>query len=241
MNTYIAIDYGEMSRRAADLIIERIKQKPDSLVCLAAGNTPLGTFSCLKEAVREGRVSFEQCRFVSLDEWVGLGPLDEGSCRETLNRHFFEPCGIPERHIHFFNGMAQDLNAECKAMDDFIRARGQLDLLLLGVGMNGHLGFNEPGVDFELYSHVTDLDSVTKQVSVKYFSERKNVQKGITLGIRHLMEADTVILIASGDMKAEIMMKALRHEVTEEVPVTVLRRHPNVHVCMDEAAAAFVR
>lgn len=241
MKTYIARDYSEMSLRAADLIIQQVRQKPDSLLCFAAGNTPLGTFSCLVKAVQSGSIRFDQCRFISLDEWVGLGASDEGSCRHTLDRHFFEPCGIKQSNIHFFNGTCADLNAECKAMDEFIGANGTIDLLLLGVGMNGHLGFNEPNVDFECYSHVTDLDSITKQVSVKYFTEQKNVQKGITLGIKHLMQAGTVILIADGDKKANIMNQALHHEVTNEIPVTVLQRHPNVHVCMDEAAAAFIR
>lgn len=241
MNVHIARNYNEMSQQAAELIIRQVSRKPDSLLCFAAGNTPLGTFSCLAEAVHDGRISFERCRFISLDEWVGLGASDEGSCRQTLDRHLFEPCGIQEQNLHFFNGLGDDLEAECKAMDEFIGAHGTIDLLLLGVGMNGHLGFNEPHVDFDRYSHVTELDSVTKQVSVKYFTEQKNVQKGITLGIKHLMEASEVILIADGDKKAEIMRKALQHEVTNEVPVTVLQRHPNVHICMDEAAAAFVR
>ncbi|MFB5676185.1 glucosamine-6-phosphate deaminase [Paenibacillus terreus] len=241
MKTHIARNYLEMSEQAAELIIHQIRQKPESLVCFAAGTTPLGTLSCLVKAVHDGRISFEQCRFISLDEWVGLGASDEGSCRQTLDSHFFEPCGIQEQNIHFFNGTSNDLEAECKAMDDFIQAHGRIDLLLLGVGVNGHLGFNEPHVDVELYSHVTDLAPVTKQVSVKYFQEQKNVQKGITLGIKHLMQASTVILIADGDKKAEIMRKALHHEISSEVPVTVLRQHPNVYVCLDEAAAALVR
>ncbi|QMV44029.1 glucosamine-6-phosphate deaminase [Cohnella cholangitidis] len=240
MKTHIARNYLEMSSQAAELIINQVRENPNSLVCFAAGNTPLGTFSCLVEAFHGGRINFDQCRFISLDEWVGLGASDEGSCRQTLDRHFFEPCGIKKENIHFFNGTSDELEAECKAMDDLIVAHGTIDLLLLGVGINGHLGFNEPHVDLEQYSHVTDLDSVTKQVSVKYFTERKNVQKGITLGIKHLIQASMVILIADGEKKADIMRKALRHEVTNEVPVTVMQRHPNVHVCMDESAAAFV-
>ncbi|MBB6734623.1 6-phosphogluconolactonase [Cohnella zeiphila] len=241
MKTHISHDYQEMSLQAAELILHNVKRKPDSLICFAAGNTPLGTFSCLVEAVHGGRASFDRCRFISLDEWVGLSGADEGSCRQTLNRHFFEPCGIPEKNIHFFNAISGDLEAECRAMDDLIEAHGAIDLLLLGVGMNGHLGFNEPGADFERGSYVTDLDPVTKQVSVKYFPEQKDVQKGITLGIKHLLQARTVILVADGDKKADVMRQALQREVTNEVPVTVLQRHPDVHVCMDEAAAKFIR
>ncbi len=230
-----------MSQQAAELIIRQVKQKPNSLLCFAAGNTPLGTFSSLVEAVHEGRINFDQCKFISLDEWVGLGASDEGSCRQTLDHYLFERCGIKEHQIHFFNGTSDDLDSECQAMDDFIRSHGTIDLLLLGVGMNGHLGFNEPYADFEGVSHVAELDSITKQVSVKYFPGQQDVQKGITLGIKHLMQAEMVILIADGDKKADIIKTALQHEITNEVPVTVLQRHPNVYVYMDEAAAAFIR
>jgi glucosamine-6-phosphate deaminase len=240
MKTYITRDYREMSLQAAELIIHKIKQKPDSLVCFAAGNTPIGTFSCLVEAMRQGKVSFDQCRFISLDEWVGLDGADEGSCKQTLHQHFFKPCGIEEKNIHFFNGISGDLETECRLMDELIRAHGTIDLLLLGVGMNGHLGFNEPNVSFDLNSHVTNLDSVTKQVSVKYFQDQKDLQQGITLGIKQLLEADMVIVIADGAKKADIMRKALHNEVTNQVPVTVLQRHPNLHICLDEAAATLI-
>lgn len=240
MNLHVGRDYKEMSRQAADLIIQYVNRKPDSLVCLAAGNTPIGTFSCLVEAVGKGEVSFDRCRFISLDEWVGLNGGDEGSCRQTLDVHFFGPCGIREENVHFFDGASNDLAEECARMDRFIGSHGTIDLLLLGVGMNGHLGFNEPGVSFDLPSHVIELDSVTKQVSSKYFGEQKDLQRGITLGIKHLMQADFVIVVADGEKKADIMRQAAHREVTNEVPVTVLRRHPNAHYCLDEAAAALI-
>jgi glucosamine-6-phosphate deaminase len=237
MKIYVSRDYQEMSLQAADLITDYVRQKPNSLISFAAGNTPLGTFSRLVEAVRQGKVSFAQCRFVSLDEWVGLNGTDAGSCRQTLDDHFFKPVGIDPRNIHFFDGKCGDPEAECRSMDEFIFAHGQIDFMLLGVGMNGHLGFNEPGVSFDLYSHVTDLDPVTKQVSSKYFQEQKDLQQGITLGIKHIMEADTVIAIADGAKKADIMKAAFRNEVSDQVPASILQRHPNFSLCLDEAAA----
>lgn len=240
MKTYVKHDYDEMSRQAAELIIQSINLKPDSLVCLAAGNTPLGTFACLVEAWRLGKVNFDQCHFISLDEWVGLDGSDEGSCRQTLDEHFFRICGIKEANIHFFNGKSENLQAECDKMDARIQANGSIDVLLLGVGMNGHLGFNEPNISFDLYTHVIDLDAVTKQVSAKYFTEQRDVQQGITLGIKHLLEAEIVIVVADGMKKAEIMRKAMHNEITNEIPVTVLQGHPNLHVCLDEAAASLI-
>ncbi|MFD0695914.1 glucosamine-6-phosphate deaminase [Paenibacillus sp. GCM10027628] len=241
MKTYVNRDYEEMSRQAAELIIQSINNKPNSLVCLAAGNTPLGTFAFLVEAWRRGKVNFDQCHFISLDEWVGLGSADEGSCRQTLDEHFFKLCGIQEENIHFFNGKSDDLQAECSKMDARIQAHAAIDVLLLGVGMNGHLGFNEPNISFDMYTHVIDLDAITKQVSAKYFTEQRDVQKGITLGIKHLMEAEIVIVVADGAKKADIMRKALSYEITNEIPVTVLQGHPNLHVCLDEAAASFIK
>ncbi|MFC5448528.1 glucosamine-6-phosphate deaminase [Paenibacillus aestuarii] len=241
MNLYVDNNYDEMSRRTAEMIIQLMKKKPDSLVCMAAGNTPLGTFTHLVKAVQKGEVNVEACHFISLDEWVGLDGTDEGSCRQTLDAHFFKPCGIDEQRIHFFDAKRANLQAECEKMDALIQSHGHIDVLLLGVGMNGHLGFNEPGAGFDTYTHVVELDAVTKQVSAKYFTEPREVQMGITLGIKHMLEAETVILIADGLKKADIMQKALHGEVTNEVPVTVLQQHPNVHVCLDAAAASLLK
>lgn len=240
MKTYIKRNYDKMSRQAAELIMDHLNRKPNSLVCFAAGNTPLGTFAHLAETFRLGKVSFQQCKFISLDEWVGMDGSDKGSCRQTLDEHFFKPCGIHETNIHFFDGKSENLQAECEIIDELIWANGRIDLLLLGVGMNGHLGFNEPNISFELNTHVIDLDTVTKQVSAKYFSEQRDVQRGITLGIKHLLEADAVIVVAAGTKKADIMRKALRDEVTNQVPASVLQLHTNLHVCLDEAAASLL-
>jgi glucosamine-6-phosphate deaminase len=237
VNTFVDRNYDEMSSRAASLIADYVKRKPDGLLCFAAGNTPLGAYTLLVEAVRSGKVSFERCRFVSLDEWVGLSGEDEGSCRQTLDDRFFKPLRIDEANIHFFKGKSEDLGAECKSMDAFVSINGNIDLMVLGIGMNGHLGFNEPGASTSLYSHITDLAPVTQQVSVKYFSEKKDLQQGITLGIRHIMEADTVIVLADGAKKADIIKAAFGREVSDLVPASILQRHPNVSLLLDEAAA----
>jgi glucosamine-6-phosphate isomerase len=237
MRTFVARDYLEMSSQAADLIVDYVKHNPKALICFAAGNTPLGTFSYLVKLVGSGKVSFDQCRFVSLDEWVGLGSEDEGSCRQTLDEHLFKPVGIDSQNIHFFNGKSEDLEGECMRMDAFISDIGHIDLMLLGVGMNGHLGFNEPGARVDLYSHVADLDPVTKQVSAKYFTHKKELSQGITLGTGHIMKSDAVIVLADGAKKADIMKTAFGEGVTEQVPASILQRHPNVCLCLDEAAA----
>ncbi|QJD86202.1 glucosamine-6-phosphate deaminase [Cohnella herbarum] len=239
MNIHVYPNDLEASAKAAGLIIEQVRNKPDSLFSLAAGSTPLKTFSLLVEAVRQGKADFDQCRFASLDEWVGLDGSVQGSCRQTMNDHFFRLVGILDKNIRFFDGKSEDLTRECADMDSFIEGNGRIDMLLLGIGLNGHLGFNEPGVNPDLYSHVTELDPITKQVSVKYFDPPQAVASGITLGLRHVMEARTVILLASGSHKAEIVRSAFHDQgsPTERIPASLLREHPNFHLCLDQSAA----
>jgi glucosamine-6-phosphate deaminase len=238
MKILIHDDYAKMSARAAQLIIEFVSHKPESLLCFAAGNSPLGTFASLVEASRQGLVDFSRCRFVSLDEWVGLDGQKEGSCRKTLHDHFFNPLSIGIDQIHFFDGLSEDLPLECRWMDEFIASHGGIDLFLLGVGMNGHLGFNEPGIDLDLYSHVIDLDPVTTAVSVKYFNGAKPFDQGITLGVKYIMEADQVIVVADGAGKADIIASCFQGEITKQIPASILRHHDNLHVCLDAQAAA---
>lgn len=239
MNIHVYPNDLEASAKTAGLIIEQVRNKPDSLLSLAAGATPLKTFSLLVEAVRQGRANFDQCRFASLDEWVGLNGSVHGSCRQTMNDHFFRLVGVLEKNIRFFDGKSADLARECADMDSFINGNGRIDMLLLGIGLNGHLGFNEPGVDPDLYSHVTELDPITRQVSVKYFDPPQAVASGITLGLRHVMEAGTVILLANGSHKAEIVRSAFHVHggSTDQIPASLLRNHPNFHLCLDQAAA----
>lgn len=232
-------NYNEMSMKAAEIIIDIVKRKPDALLCFAAGSTPLGTFGHLVEAGKQGKVNFDKCVFVSLDEWVGLSRDVEGSCKQTLYDHFFDPLSIRQDQIVFFDGMNPDLTEECEKMDKYIQTHGPIDLFLLGIGMNGHLGFNEPGVDFDLYSHVINLDPVTKQVSSKYFQTNMELTQGITLGIRYIMEARTVLLIANGSNKAEILQQSFTGPVTNEVPASILQNHPKLIVCIDELADKF--
>ncbi|MCD9022854.1 glucosamine-6-phosphate deaminase [Cohnella silvisoli] len=240
MKINIARNYEDMSRMAAEHIINTVNRKPNALISLPGGSTPLGTFRYLIEASKQNRVSFAQCRFISLDEWVGLGGEDEGSCRMTLDLHFFEPLNISENQIHFYDGLSQDLMGECDKMDFFIKEHGPIDLIALGVGLNGHLGFNEPGSRMDAYSHVVELDEVTRAVSVKYFSEQKNLNHGITLGMKHIMETIDVLLLADGDKKAEIVKATVLGESNDQVPSSLLQRHGQVELFLDERAASLL-
>ncbi len=230
-----------MSRAAADLIIQQVKNKPDSLLCFPSGDSPAGVFKYLIADALEGKVDFSQCYFVGLDEWVGMGKEDEGSCTNFLYEHFFTPMHIKPDRLMFFDARAADLDAACMAMDDFIKAHGPLDIMLVGIGMNGHIGLNEPGTDFNLYAHHAPLAPVTISVGQKYFKQQTPLHEGITLGLKYLQEAKTPVLIAAGVKKAGIIVQALKGEINDQLPASIFQILPSAVVILDEGAASGLR
>ncbi len=230
-------DYTALSAHAAQHIAGIVRQKPAAVLCLASGDTPAGTYRLLAQQVRAGDVDLSQCQFIGLDEWVGFGPDDVGSCAYFLYRDLFGPAQIRADQITYFNAKADDLQAECQRVDAVIKAFGGLDLLLVGVGVNGHIALNEPGTSFRLHSHVVTLAESTKEVGQKYFTQQTPLDRGITLGLQHLTEAREVILMASGARKAEIMAEALHGPVTEQCPASILQTHSAAHVWLDAEAA----
>ncbi|WHY85945.1 glucosamine-6-phosphate deaminase [Neobacillus novalis] len=232
----VASDYEGLSKLAAETIIEQVKKKPDSLLCLAAGSTPTGTLNYLAEAAKRNEVDFSNCYIVGLDEFVGLSWEDEGSCYRYVNEFFFEPLNISKDRIHFFKAQVDDLEKECDETDRYIQEHGGIDVLLLGVGVNGHLGLNEPNVSLNLNSHVIELEATTKKVGQKYFSEAKKLEKGITIGLKQVLESKTVVVIANGPLKKEAMAALLKGSVDEKYPVSCLNLHENCFVYVDKEA-----
>ena len=227
-----------MSRAAADLVIEQVKRKPNSLICFPSGDSPAGMFKYLVADAQEGEIDFSQCYFVGLDEWVGMGKDEDGSCTNFLYGHFFTPLQIKPDKVNFFNAKADDLDASCKAMDDFISQHGPLDIMIVGIGMNGHIGLNEPGTNFNLYAHHSPLDRVTISVGQKYFKQQTTLNKGITLGLKYLQEAKIPVLIASDNKKAGIIVQALQGEVNNQLPASIFQMLPSAVVILDDAAAS---
>ncbi len=227
-----------MSRATADLILEQVKRRPNSLLCFPSGDSPAGVFKCLIADAQAGKVDFSQCYFVGLDEWVGMDKDDDGSCTNFLYGHFFTPMQIKPDQVKFFDAKAANLDAACSAMDDFIKLHGPLDIMLVGIGMNGHIGLNEPGTDFNLYAHHAPLAPTTKTVGQKYFKQQTVLTEGITLGLKHLQEAKIPMLIAAGSKKAEIIAKALKGEITNQIPASIFQTLPSAVVLLDEEAAA---
>jgi glucosamine-6-phosphate deaminase len=231
-------NYDEMSRAAADLIVEQVNRKPNSLLCFPSGDTPAGVFKYLIADAHAGRVDFSKCYFVGLDEWVGMGKDDEGSCTNFLYESFFTPMQIKADMMLFFDARAADLDAACKTMNDFIKDKGPLDVMMVGIGMNGHIGLNEPGTNFNLYAHHAPLDAVTIQVGQKYFKQNTPLHGGISLGLKYLQEAKMPLLIASGINKAAIIAQALEGEVTEKLPASIFQTLSSAYVLLGDDAAS---
>ena len=234
MTIHKYFDYEELSAETANIIIGVLKKKPDALICIASGDTPLGVCKFLSKSDPK---FFEKCTFVGLDEWVGMDENEEGSCKFGIYEYLLKPLNIPTERIKYFNAKAADLDSECDKINEFITSHGGLDVMLVGVGMNGHIALNEPNTSFETYAHVSDLEEITISVGQKYFKKPTILTKGITLGLKHLQEAKLPILIANGTKKSSVIKKALTEEITEAFPASIIQKIPQSLVVLDQEAA----
>jgi len=238
MKIFVADTYEDMSKQAAEDVIRMMQSYNKPLICVASGNSPAGLYKEIVERVSKKQLDISNWLFVGLDEWVGLNGKDEGSCHYHLNQQLFLPLQAANDKICFFDGRANDLEAECQEIENFIHEHNGIDVAILGLGMNGHIGMNEPGTLPQLRSHITDLDSTTQQVGQKYFKKQQKLTQGITLGLATLMEARHIILIVSGKHKAEITRKIIEDGISEQLPATLLRNHPALKIYLDKESAS---
>ncbi len=238
MATKIFTDNNALSDYLAEQMVELILRKPNALICFASGNSPKTTAAFFVQKVKEREIDLSRFRFIGLDEWVGVPADVAGSCHHDFKNWFFDPLGIKETQFHLFNGMSSNLDEECIKMDQHIEAHGGIDLMVVGIGMNGHIGFNEPGSNFDAKSHVVLLDEITSSVGQKYFAKPMSLKHGITLGFHHLLSTKEVYLIANGNAKAEVIQKAVEGEITTSFPASVMQMHKNGAILVDEAAAS---
>ena len=227
-------NYETLSEATANLIIDVLKRKPTALICIASGDTPFGVCKYLAQSDKN---LFEECTFVGLDEWVGMDENIEGSCKYGIYQNLLIPLNFPSERIKYFDAKAKDLVLECYKINEFIASRGGLDVMLVGVGMNGHIALNEPNTPFDIYAHVSDLEEITKSVGQKYFTKDTVLTQGITLGLAHLQEAKLPILIANGGRKAEVINKALGSEISEQFPASIFQKLERSIVMLDIDAA----
>ncbi|UWP57902.1 glucosamine-6-phosphate deaminase [Ruminococcus gauvreauii] len=240
MNVVVCKNYEEMSQKAAELAAESIRENPSALVSFPGGDTPLGMIQAFTDLVNSGKVDISGAHYVSLDEWVGMSQSDKGSCGCFNRTEFFSRLEKEFADIHIIDGAACNIEEERASLDEYIEKYGPLDVSVLGIGLNGHLGFNEEGVDFNLGAHIIPLAEKTKEVMHKYFGDQHRPEYGITQGIRQIMAAKKVILLANGAHKADIIRKAVCGEVSNAVPASILQNHPNCFVVVDEAAAVYL-
>jgi glucosamine-6-phosphate isomerase len=236
MKIVINDSYKAMSEQAANDLVEIMDRSVSKLVCLASGDTPSGVFEELVNRQKSGSIDVSQWKFVGLDEWGGMNGADEGSCRYHINKQFFDPLHISEDSICFFDGRA-NLQAECRRTEDFIKRHNGIDVVILGLGLNGHVGMNEPGASLLEHSHVAAIDEETQRVGQKYFSSPHDLSQGITLGLGNIMESRQVILLVSGAHKANIVKRIIEGEASENVPASLLRSHPSLTIYLDKEAA----
>lgn len=230
-------DYHDMSRIAANVIFAQITMKPDSVLGLATGSTPIGAYELLVKWYKEGDLDFSQITSVNLDEYRGLDETSDQSYRYFMNEHLFRHVNIAPDKTHVPNGREMDADQECRRYDALIKNLGGIDLQLLGLGNNGHIGFNEPGDIFEKGTHCVDLAESTIQSNSRFFSRKEDVPtQAYTMGIGNIFLADKILIIVSGEGKAEIVKKAFFGPVTPQVPASILQLHKNVTLVGDKAA-----
>lgn len=232
-----AKDYDDMSRKAANIISAQVILKPDCVLGLATGSTPLGTYANLIDWYKKGDLDFSQVSSVNLDEYRGLPADNDQSYRYFMKTNLFDQVNIDQSKTYVPNGMEKDSDKACRDHDEIIQELGGIDLQLLGLGLNGHIGFNEPADEFPKGTHCVDLTQSTIEANSRFFASIEEVPtQAYTMGIQNIMLAKKILIIASGANKAEIIAKAFLGPVTPEVPASILQMHPDVTLVADEAA-----
>lgn len=241
MKTIICKTYEELSQTATRIIVDQIGQKPEPVLGLATGSTPVGVYQNLAKMNKEGKVDFSKVTTFNLDEYVGLSKDHPCSYHRFMEENLFEHINIKKENIHIPNGQASCLEKECKSYEDKIAKYGGIDLQVLGIGHNGHIGFNEPGTPFHSVTHVVDLTPRTIQANSRFFSSPNEVpRQALSMGIKTIMGAQRILLLASGIEKAEIISSAFNGHVTIDVPASILQLHPNLVVILDQDAASIL-
>lgn len=232
-----ARDYDHMSRQAANIISAQVILKPASVLGLATGSSPIGTYKQLIDWYNKGDIDFSQVRTVNLDEYVGLTADHPQSYALFMRENFFDHVNIDLKNTNIPNGIAADSAAECQRYDAQIRSLGGIDLQLLGLGPNGHIGFNEPGEFFEKGTHKVSLTEATIQANKRFFADEKDVPRyAYTMGICDIMQAERIVMVVSGESKAAILRQAFFGPVTTHVPASILQLHKDFTLVADEAA-----
>ena len=243
MNIVEVKDYERMSWQAANIVMDRVLENGQLTLGLATGGTPKRMYDLLIESFKSGLgPSYEMVTTFNLDEYVGLAENDPNSYYQYMRKHLFDGINVREENTNIPSGVADDLEEECSRYEEKIVQSGGIDLQILGIGENGHIGFNEPGTPFDQGTHVVVLEESTRKANARYFSSLEKVPtKAITMGIQTIMKSKEIVLLVSGKKKAEALSCLLEGEVTENFPASILKTHPNVTIIADKVALNGVR
>lgn len=242
MRLIVTKNYEEMSKVAAKEMAEDIKRNPEIVLGLATGGTPVGMYKELIRMYNEGELDFSKVTSINLDEYVGLSGDHDQSYRYFMNTNLFDHINIDKNNTFVPNGLAENVEEECMVYDSRIQDMGGIDLQLLGLGANGHIGFNEPGEALSVGTHLTDLKESTIEANARFFDSIDDVpRKAITMGLGGIMKAKKIMVIASGEGKAEVVKAMMSGKITTEIPATMLQMHRDVILIVDEDAAKLLK
>ncbi|MBQ2956723.1 MAG: glucosamine-6-phosphate deaminase [Clostridia bacterium] len=241
MLIHVYKDAQEVGKAAAMIVAAEILKKEDCVLGLATGSTPIPTYKEMARMNKEGLIDFSKVRSYNLDEYIGLAPDHICSYRRFMNEQLFDHINIDKANTHVPCGIGEDHEADAKAYDEAVEAAGGIDLQILGIGHDGHIGFNEPGDEFISATNIVTLTDMTIDANTRFFEKRDDVpRQAITLGNRNIMAAKRIILLATGKDKAPAIAAAIKGNITPKMPASLLQVHPNVQFLLDEAAASLL-
>jgi len=241
MEILVLEDYNAMSKKAASLIEGQLLWKSNSVLGLATGSTPIGMYQELAKSYNAGNIDFSKVITFNLDEYIGLPKANEQSYYHFMQENLFKHINIRHKHINIPDGMVKDFELECSEYEEQIIDAGGIDLQVLGIGRNGHIGFNEPDVKFEALTHVVELEEDTIDANKRFFNSVDEVpRRAVSMGIKTIMRSKKIILMASGEGKAQVVKNMVSGSITPEIPASILQLHPEVVIIVDKAAGALL-
>ena len=242
MRILVCSDYESMSKKAAQIILSQITLKPNSVLGLATGSTPIGMYKNLVEMYESGLVDFSEVQTFNLDEYYKLPITNSQSYHYFMYKNLFDHININPENIHIPNGMTDDVDAECERYDELIKEAGGVDIQVLGIGNNAHIGFNEPTISFEKGTHLVELEESTIEANSRFFDNIEDVpKKAITMGVGSIFKSRKIMLIATGENKAEAIYNTVYGKVVPEVPASILQFHSDIVLILDKEAAKLLK
>lgn len=242
MRIIVCENYEEVSKKAAQMILSQVTLKPNSVLGLATGSTPIGMYENLVKLNENGDIDFSEVRTFNLDEYYNLPKENDQSYHYFMYKNLFDHININPENIHIPNGMTDDVNAECERYDELIKEAGGVDIQVLGIGNNAHIGFNEPTINFEKGTHLVELEESTIEANSRFFDNIEDVpKKAITMGVGSIFKSKKIMLIATGENKAEAIYNTVYGKVVPEVPASILQFHSDIVLILDKKAAKLLK